>query len=173
MVRRQEATHGLRYFLSAATVLTICCADFSVVPVRAASNNIKITSDDDFLTCGCVSGGSRTQASPYLISGLTLFTDSALGILVDNTNGQVKKYFEKTGDTIQGSSAPSSFPGVEFVNLNGLGAITGFWEYLQWKPTGNGTDKSEGSGGASVYYNQVFQVVWLDKAPGLWRRGRK
>lgn len=117
---------GWRYFLAAATVLTICFANFSVViPVHAASNNVVITSDADFLTCGCISGGNGTQANPYLMSGLTIFTDSAPGILVDNTYGKITKYFDITGDTIQGSRAPSSFPGVEFVNLHGLGAITG------------------------------------------------
>lgn len=115
-----------RYFFAAATVLTIYLAHFSAVtPVRAALNNVVITSDADFLTCGCVSGGSGTQANPYLISGLTIFTDSAPGILVDNTNGKITKYFDITGDTIRGGTAPSTFPGVEFVNLNGLGAITG------------------------------------------------
>lgn len=117
---------GWRYFLAAATVLTICFANFSVViPVHAASNNVVITSDADFLTCGCISGGNGTQANPYLMSGLTIFTDSAPGILVDNTYGKITKYFDIMGDTIQGSRAPSSFPGVEFVNLHGLGAITG------------------------------------------------
>ena len=116
---------GWRYFLP-ATVLTICLANFSVViPVHAAPNNVVITSDADFLTCGCISSGNGTQADPYLISGLTIFTDSAPGILVDNTYGKITKYFNITGNTIQGSRAPSSFPGVEFVNLHGLGAITG------------------------------------------------
>jgi hypothetical protein len=115
-----------RYFLSAATVLTVYVAHFSVViPVRAASNNVVITNDADFLTCGCVSNGIGTQANPYLLSGLTIFTDRAPGILVDNTNGKITKYFVITGDTIVGNQAPSSFPGVEFVNLHGLGAITG------------------------------------------------
>ena len=118
---------GWRYFLAAATILTIYLADFSlVIPITQASNiNVVITSDTDFLTCGCLSGGNGTQANPYLISGLTIFTDSAPGILVDNTYGKITKYFDVTGDTIQGSRAPSSFPGVEFVNLHGLGAITG------------------------------------------------
>src|SRR5215469_1757772 len=61
---------GWCYFLSAATILIIYLANLSVVtPVRAASNNVVIGSDADFLTCGCVSGGSGTQADPYLISG--------------------------------------------------------------------------------------------------------
>jgi hypothetical protein len=94
--------------------------------VHAASKNVVITKDADFLTCGCLSGGSGTQADPYLISGLTIFTDSAPGILVDNTYGNIKKYFDITGVTIQGGgTTPSSFPGVEFMNLHGLGAITG------------------------------------------------
>ena len=64
---------GLRYFLAAAAFLTICLASFSpVIPVHAASSNVVITSDADFLTCGCVSGGSGTSANPYLISGLTI-----------------------------------------------------------------------------------------------------
>ena len=96
-----------------------------IIPVYAASANVVITTDADFLTCGCLSGGNGTQARPYLISGLTIFTDSAPGILVDNTHGSITKYFEITGDTIKGSHPPSSFPGVKFVNLNGVGAITG------------------------------------------------
>lgn len=117
---------GWRYFLAAAAFLTIRLASFSpIIPVHAASTNVVITSDADFLSCGCLSGGSGTSANPYLISGLTIFTDSAPGILVDNTNGNITKYFNITADTIQGSSAPSSFPGVEFVNVDGLGAITG------------------------------------------------
>ena len=118
---------GWRYFLAVATILTIYLADFSlVIPIHAASNdNVVITSDTDFVNCGCVSGGIGTQANPYLISGLTIFTDSAPGILVDNTSGKITKYFDITGDTIQGSRATSTFAGVEFVNLNGLGAITG------------------------------------------------
>ena len=60
-------TIGWRYFLAAATILIIYLANFSVVtPVRAASNNVAIKSDADFLTCGCVSGGSGTQADPFL-----------------------------------------------------------------------------------------------------------
>ena len=116
----------MRTRILALTVLSVYLATFSVVmPVRAASNNVVIMSDKDFLSCGCVSSGSGTQANPYLISGLTLFTNSAPGILVNNMNKNITKYFEITGDTIQGSVAPSSFPGVEFINVDGLGAITG------------------------------------------------
>lgn len=101
---------------------------FMISPSSAGATpvNITIKSDADFLTCGCVSGGIGTQSYPYLISGLTLVSQSGPGLLVDNSKGMIKKYFDVTGDTVTGGNGPpTQFPGVEFVNLNGLGEITG------------------------------------------------
>lgn len=87
---------------------------------------VKITSDSDFASCGCVASGMGTQSNPFMISGLTLYSKNAPGILVDNTNGKITKYFDITKDTVTGGNGPTtSFPGVEFVNVDGLGEITG------------------------------------------------
>jgi hypothetical protein len=133
--------------------------------VHAGSNNVVITKDSDFLTCGCVSGGSGTQADPHLISGLTIFTDSAAGILVDNTYGNIKEYFDITGVTIQGSgTTPSSFPGVEFIKLNGLGAITGSLNTFNGNKYGIQLEDSsnilvDGATGSTVNNNGVAGIL--------------
>ncbi len=105
-------------------VITISLA--GVMQVRATSTNIAIRSDADFAACGCVSSGAGTQASPYVLSGLTLYSVSAPGLLVDNSKGKITKFFNIVGDTITGGSGPpTNYPGVEFINVNGLGEITG------------------------------------------------
>ena len=149
---------GSRYFLAAAAFLTLCLAGF------AASTNVVITSDADFLTCGCVSGGSGTSGDPYLISGLTISTASAPGILVDNTNGNITKYFDITGDTIQGSSPPSAFPGVELVNVDGLGAIIGSQNAFNRNQYGIALENSshilvDGAGSSTVNNNGVAGIL--------------
>lgn len=96
-------------------------------PVKASRSNVSITSDSDFLTCGCVSTGTGSASNPYVLSGLTLYSSAAPGLLVDNTGGGISKYFDVAGDTVTGGNGPpAAYPGIEFKNLNGLGEITGF-----------------------------------------------
>ncbi len=96
--------------------------------VRASTqqDNIVIKSNSDFIGCRCVSGGSGTAADPYRLAGLTLLSQNGPGILVDNSKGEINKYFDITGATVTGGNGPpTNYPGVEFVNVNGLGEITG------------------------------------------------
>ncbi len=109
-----------------AGLLLLAISLVGVTTVRATSTNIAIRSDADFAACGCVSSGAGTQASPYILSGLTLTSASSPGLLVDNMKGKITKFFNVVGDTITGGSGPpTSYPGVEFVKVNGLGEITG------------------------------------------------
>ena len=90
------------------------------------SSNIVITSNADFMTCKCVTGGTGTASNPYIISGLRLYSTTGPGILVNNTSGQITDHFELIDDTVTNSSSTTTnYAGVEFVNLNGLGQITG------------------------------------------------
>ncbi len=96
------------------------------IPVHAVSSNVIIKRDADFTSCGCVSGGSGTKTSPYIMSGLTITTQTAPGILVDNSLGKITKYFDIAESTVTGGSGPATdYPGVEFIRVNGLGEITG------------------------------------------------
>jgi hypothetical protein len=55
-----------------------------------------------------------------------LYSTNGPGILVDNTNGKITDHFVLTDDTITNSSSTTTnYPGVEFINVNGLGEITG------------------------------------------------
>lgn len=94
--------------------------------MHAVSSNIAIRRDTDFTSCGCVSSGTGTKANPYIMSGLTITTQSAPGILIDNSAGKITKYFDIIGSTITGGSGPpTNYPGIEFIKVNGLGEITG------------------------------------------------
>ena len=61
-------------------------------PTHAA---ITITSDADFVTCACVTGGAGTAADPYVIGPWTIPAESSGGwaLKVDNSSGAVTKYF--------------------------------------------------------------------------------
>jgi hypothetical protein len=108
-----------------AVLLTIVSAP-SIFPVHAAPTTITITSNADFATCFCVSGGTGAASDPYILSGLTLISKTAPGILVDNTAGTITKFFNIVGDTITGGSgSPTDYPGIEFVKVDGLGKVTG------------------------------------------------
>ncbi len=88
--------------------------------------NLALKSNSDFTACMCVSGGSGTAGDPYRLTGLTLISQTGPGILVDNSSGTITKYFDITGDTVTGSNGPpTSHPGIEFVDVNRLGEITG------------------------------------------------
>ena len=96
------------------------------VNASSSRGNIIITNNQDFSNCGCVTSGAGTPTSPYQVSGLTLTTQSGPGILVDNSQGKITKYFDVAGDTINGGPGSStSYPGVEFINVNAIGEITG------------------------------------------------
>jgi parallel beta-helix repeat protein len=113
---------------SALAVLALLVALSLTGTVRASTHqgNITITSDAGFLSCGCVSGGSGTSPDPYRLTGLTLISQSAPGILVDNTGGLITKHFVLSGDTVTGGNGPTTnFPGAEFVGVDGLGSIIG------------------------------------------------
>jgi parallel beta-helix repeat protein len=89
-------------------------------------SNIVIKSNQDFVSCNCVTSGDGSPSNPYVISGLAIYTSSAPGILVDNSNGKITKYFEITGDTVNGGNGqPTSYPGAEFIDVTGLGKIVG------------------------------------------------
>ncbi len=123
MVRERDV-----YFLAATISLIIFLAGLpAIVPAHAKIQaSIAIRSDSDFGTCSCVSSGSGTSSDPYIISRLTLMSQNAPGILVDNSAGKIAKHFEMSGETITGGNGPpTQYPGVEFVDVNGLGVIIG------------------------------------------------
>ncbi len=115
----------LLFFVSLFSLLS----PFSPLILAHASTQagrITIKTNQDFLSCGCVSSGTGTKTDPFIISGLTLVSKSGPGILVDNSGGGISDYFVITGDTITGGNGPpTSYPGIEFIDLNGLGEITG------------------------------------------------
>src|SRR5579885_461784 len=115
----------LLFFVSLFSLLS----PFSPLILAHASTQagrITIKTNQDFLSCGCVSSGTGTKTEPFIISGLTLVSKSGPGILVDNSGGGISDYFVITGDTITGGNGPpTSYPGIEFIDLNGLGEITG------------------------------------------------
>ena len=80
--------------LAAAAVL------FSAAPASAVSHAaITITSDANFLSCGCVTGGSGTAADPYIIGPWDVPSPARGGwaLKVDNSKGQVTKFFNVAG----------------------------------------------------------------------------
>ena len=69
---------------------------------HAASGPILIQSNSDFTTCGCVSSGSGTTASPYIIGPLSISHASGDAITIDGTN--VTKSFELLNVTLTSNS---------------------------------------------------------------------
>jgi hypothetical protein len=65
---------------------------------HAASGPISITHDSDFTACGCVSSGSGTTSSPYIIGPLSISHVSGDAITIDGTN--LTKSFEILNVTI-------------------------------------------------------------------------
>src|SRR5579862_732755 len=63
---------------------------------------ITITSNASFQSCGCVSSGSGTAASPYVIGpwAITAPNSSGSAITVDNSSGAVTDYFTLTGISV-------------------------------------------------------------------------
>ncbi len=107
-------------------ITLVIVSALSLATASSAPTNIVIRNDSDFLTCNCVSGGVGSSSNPYILSGLTLLSASAPGLLVDNSGGKISKYFDIVGDTITGGPGPpTNHPGVEFVHVNSLGEITG------------------------------------------------
>lgn len=118
-------------YLKKILILPIFAVFISILaflPVHASTNagNIAIRSNADFASCSCVSGGDGSSSNPYVISGLLLISQNGPGILVDNSQGKITKYFVITADTINGGNGPATnYPGIEFISVNGLGKITG------------------------------------------------
>lgn len=109
-------------------IFVLLISILSFLPTYASTNagNIVIKSDTDFSSCSCVSGGDGSSSNPYLISGLNLISQHGPGLLVDNSEGKITKYFDIASDTITGGNGPATnYPGIEFINVNGLGEITG------------------------------------------------
>lgn len=71
----------------------------STPPPHAA---ITISSDADFQNCACVTSGSGTATSPYVIGPWTITGPSSGGwaVKVDNSNGTVTKFFKISGISI-------------------------------------------------------------------------
>ena len=83
---------------------------------------ITITSNQDFVTCACVTGGSGTAANPYVIGPWSIKRPSGgtsgWSLKVDNSAGRVTAFFEVVGITSAYNDANPADPDIWLVNVH-------------------------------------------------------
>ena len=94
-----------------------------VVPGSAGTGGhaaITITSNTDFATCGCVTSGNGTAASPFIIGPWAISAPSAGGysVKIDNTSGLITDHFNIFGISSTYNDTKPSDPTIWLVNVN-------------------------------------------------------
>jgi hypothetical protein len=116
-----------------ASVAAMALLGLGLVPAvaaRAASGHgpVKITSDADFNTCGCVTGGDGTAANPYVIGPYQIGSPSSpntggYAVKVDNSTHQVTKSFVVRGISTGYNDTTSSDPVIWLVDVHGTPVV--------------------------------------------------
>jgi len=95
----------------------------SLLPLLAAGSHapIVIQSDGDFAGCACVSGGTGSAASPFIIGPWSINKVAGNGILIDGTS--LTKSFVISNVTIAGNGS-SSATGIVLNHINPAGVAS-------------------------------------------------
>jgi hypothetical protein len=110
------------WVLVGVTVLALS-GTLGVRAAHAATSRgaVTITSDNDFLTCGCVTAGIGTPADPYVIGPYQIGSPSPTGGYAIKIDG-VTKSFTIAGVSIGYNDSNSGDPVIWLVNVNGTQA---------------------------------------------------
>jgi hypothetical protein len=97
----------MKRLVSIATVLvaaTLAVAAFAARAslTHAASGAISISSDSDFTTCGCLTGGNGSTANPYILGAIKISGVSGDALTIDGTN--LTKSFKIVNPSISSNS---------------------------------------------------------------------
>jgi hypothetical protein len=96
------------------------------VAARAASSHgpVTISSNNDFITCGCVTAGDGSAGNPYVIGPYQVGSPTTGGyaVKVDNSTGQVTKSFVVRGISIGYDDQNSPDPVIWLVDVHGTRA---------------------------------------------------
>jgi len=90
---------------------------------------ITITSNADFSTCGCVTGGDGTAASPFIIGpwsiGAPSNGTSGWSVKIDNSGGGITDYFSISGISSTYNDTSTTDPTIWLVHVNTPTSIVG------------------------------------------------
>jgi parallel beta-helix repeat protein len=109
----------------AATTALVPGASAGGGPRHAA---ITIVSNSDFAACNCVTSGSGTPSSPYVIGPWTIKSPSGgsnggWSVKVDNSNGGVTAFFDIVGITSAYDDSNAADPDIWLVNVHSATTI--------------------------------------------------
>ncbi len=81
---------------------------------------ITITSDTGFQSCGCVTSGAGTPTNPYIVGPWAITGPNSAGsaITVDNSSGDISKYFAITGISTNYNDANPSDPVIHLIDVH-------------------------------------------------------
>lgn len=114
--------------LAAVTLFAI-----PAIPAFATGANahaaITITSNADFTSCGCVTSGNGTAASPYVIGPWSINAPSGgtsgWSVKIDNSKGKITDYFDIFGISSTYNDTNSTDPTIWLVHVTTATSITG------------------------------------------------
>ncbi len=133
---------------------------------------ITITSNADFSTCACVTGGSGTASSPYVIGPWTIKAPSGgtsgWSVKVDNSKGKVTAFFTITGIASAYNDTTPSDPDIWLVDVTNPTTISGGSNSTSTTANDNGTgvelDGSSNITLTGLQYNKM-------NGPGVFLNG--
>ena len=103
-----------------------------VAPALAGTSNhaaVTITSNAGFTTCGCVSSGNGTAASPFIIGPWTIAAPSGgtsgWSVKIDNSHGGITAYFNIFGISSAYNNTNTTDPAIWLVNVHTATTISG------------------------------------------------
>lgn len=115
--------------------LTVMAAVFLAIPATVASAGagqhaaITITSNAGFSTCGCVTSGNGTAASPYVIGPWSVNAPSGgtsgWSVKIDNSLGNITAYFNIFGISSSYNNANTMDPAIWLVGIHKSTMISG------------------------------------------------
>lgn len=118
---------ALPFALAIATLFAL-----PAIPASAGTGAhaaITITSNADFTTCGCVTSGNGTAASPYVIGpwsiGAPSGGTSGWSVKVDNSSGAITDYFSIFGISSTYNDANTTDPTIWLVHIRTPTLISG------------------------------------------------
>lgn len=108
----------VRLTLQASCVLTLLLLPWAVRGRSGSGSAIVIQSDEDFLSCACVSSGTGSKTDPYVIGPLTINSIAGTAVSIDGTN--LSKSFQLLNLTIAGNASVTSL-GIALNHINPKG----------------------------------------------------
>jgi hypothetical protein len=142
---------SMRCLFGIAVVLSVIAALIVSSPASAGGGPshaaITITSNAGFRTCACVTRGSGTASSPYVIGPWTIKSPSGgskggWSVKVDDSKGTITAHFNITGITSSYKDTNPSDPDIWLVDIHTPTAVTG--------GTNAGTSTSSNGNGIGV-----------------------